>query len=208
MACEGGGIYTVFLAGGIASGKSTVARLLREHGAWLCDLDQVSREVLEPGSAVLAEIAEAFGADLLNPLTGELDRRLLAERAFSSAEATELLESIELPAIKARLMQILTNTCCAATAPVMAIVEVPLLDRVEDLLGMADEVLVVSVPVAERRQRAQGRGMDAGDFDQRVARQPTDEYLLAHATSVIDNTGTPEELAQAVDAWWRERVCS
>lgn len=193
---------TVFLAGGIASGKSTVARMLRERGAWMCDLDQVAREVVEPGSPVLAEIAREFGDDLIDAHTGELNRRLLAARAFDSEVDTTRLEAIELPAIKARLTQILTNTCCAATAPAVAVVEVPLLDRVEDLLPLADEVLVVVAPLPVRRERAGLRGMTAEDFDRRVERQPSDAYLRAHATHVIDNSGGPGTLKAAVEAWW------
>lgn len=193
---------TVFLAGGIASGKSTVARMLRERGAWMCDLDQVSREVVEPGSPVLAEIAHEFGDDLVDVRTGELNRRLLAERAFDSEVDTARLEAIELPAIKARLTQILTNTCCAATAPVLAVVEVPLLDRVEDLLPLADEVLVVVAPMVLRRERAIARGMTAADFDLRVSRQVSDDYLREHATHVINNDGNAQALEAKVDAWW------
>ena len=196
-------MHTTFLAGGIASGKSTVARMLHERGAWLCDLDQVSREVLESGSPVLAQVAAEFGDDLIDPESGELDRLGLAVRAFASAEATERLEAIEVPAIRERLAQILTNSCCAATEPALAVVEVPLLDRVEDLLPLADDVLVVCAPLSLRRERACGRGIDGEDFDARVARQATDDYLRAHATHVIENDGDEEALARAVDAWWQ-----
>lgn len=196
-------MHTTFLAGGIASGKSTVARMLHERGAWLCDLDQVSREVLESGSPVLAQVAAEFGDDLIDPESGELDRLGLAVRAFASAEATERLEAIEMPAIRERLAQILTNSCCAATEPALAVVEVPLLDRVEDLLPLADDVLVVCAPLSLRRERACGRGMDGEDFDARVARQAPDDYLRAHATHVIENDGDEEALACAVDAWWQ-----
>lgn len=194
---------TVFLAGGIASGKSTVARLLAGHGAWPCDLDQVARDVVAPGSEVLGQIAAEFGDDLVDPETGELDRHALAARAFDSAADTRRLEAIEMPAIKARLTQILTTTSCAATAPVVAVVEVPLLDRVEDLLPLADEVLVVVAPMVLRRHRAIGRGMTGADFDRRVAQQPSEEYLRSHATSVIDNSGNAAKLEAAVDAWWQ-----
>ncbi len=135
--------------------------------------------------------------------TGELDRHGLALRAFDSAADTRRLEQIEMPAIKARLTQILTNTSCAATAPVVAVVEVPLLDRVEDLLPLADDVLVVAAPMALRRCRAVGRGMTGADFDRRAAQQPSEEYLRSHATDVIDNSGTAESLEAAVDAWWK-----
>ena len=193
---------TVFLAGGIASGKSTVARLLHAHGAWLCDLDQVAREVVAPGSEVLERIADEFGDDVINPETGELRRAELACRAFDTPEDTARLEAIEMPAIRARLSEILTTSCCAATAPVLAVVEVPLLDRVEDLLPLADAVLVVVASLALRRERAIGRGMDGNDFDRRVAAQPTDEWLRAHATHVIDNTGDAAALEAAVSEWW------
>ncbi len=195
---------TAFLAGGIASGKSTVASLLRGRGARLVDLDQVSREVLEPGSSVLAEIAAEFGDDLLDAETGELNRGLLAARAFASPEATARLEEIEMPAIRGCLGELLTPSCCAASVPALTVVEVPLLDRVEDMLSLADDVLVVVAPLALRRERAIGRGMTGEDFDARVAHQPSDDYLRAHATYVIDNTGDEAALEAAVDAWLEE----
>lgn len=201
-------LYTVFLAGGIASGKSSVARELERRGAWRIDLDQVSRAVLEPGSDCLPEIADAFGDDLLDPQTGELDRGLLAGRAFADAEACALLEKIEMPHIKRMLVRTLEGEGCCLTAPAVCVVEVPLLDRVEDMLDLADEVVCVTCPVEVRRVRAIGRGMDGADFDRRVANQPTEEYLRAHADTVLDNSGAPERLATALDAWWAERESS
>lgn len=189
---------TVILAGGIASGKSTVARLLHERGAWLCDLDQVSRELLQPGSELLQDIAAEFGQDLIDGETGELNRALLAERAFITPEATARLEAIEMPAIKERLAQILTPSCCAATRSALTVVEVPLLDRVEDMLPLADDVVCVVAPYELRRERAIGRGMTGEDFDARAAKQPSDDYLRAHATRLIDNSGDAAQLEAAV----------
>ena len=197
-------VHTTFLAGGIASGKSTVARLLHDRGAWLCDLDQVSREVLEAGSPVLESIATEFGDDLVDRDTGELNRSELAARAFATSEDTARLEAIEMPAIRERLAAILTSSSCSGAEPKLTIVEVPLLDRVEDLLPLADDVLVVTASLALRRERAIGRGMTGEDFDARAARQPSDEYLRAHATHVIENDGNPATLEAAVDAWWLE----
>lgn len=196
--------HTTFLAGGIASGKSTVARLLHDRGAWLCDLDQVSREVLEAGSPVLESIAAEFGDDLVDRDTGELNRGELAVRAFATPEDTARLEAIEMPAIRERLAAILTSSSCSGAEPKLTIVEVPLLDRVEDLLPLADDVLVVMAPLALRRERAIGRGMTGEDFDARAARQPSDEYLRAHATHVIENDADAAALEAAVDVWWLE----
>ena len=66
----------------------------------------------------------------------------------------------------------------------------------------------MSCPVEVRRERAIGRGMDGADFDRRVANQPAEEYLRAHADTVLDNSGAPERLATALDAWWAERESS
>lgn len=198
-------MYTVFLAGGIASGKSSVARELERRGAWRIDLDQVSRSVLEPGGACAAEVAAAFGEDLVDPVTGAIDRRGIAERAFADAESAARLEAIELPYIRETLVRALKGGACGQTEPALCVVEVPLLDRLEPLFGLADEILVVDCPLELRRIRAIGRGMDARDFDRRAANQPSDAYLRAHATTLLDNSGGAHELAGIVDAWWRER---
>ncbi len=197
-------MYKLFLAGGIASGKSTVARTMQRLGAWRYDLDRVSREVLAAGSPVVAEVAEAFGADLVDPRTGELNRHLLAERAFRSEEATHLLEQIETPAIRDVLVRTLAADECTDGVRRVCVVEVPLLDRVTDLIPLVDEVVCVVAPLELRRERAIGRGMDVLDFEARRAKQPTDEFLLAHAYTVFHNDGTEGELVSQVEAWWVE----
>ncbi|MDO4797714.1 MAG: dephospho-CoA kinase [Coriobacteriales bacterium] len=195
-------MYTVFLAGGIASGKSTVSRLLRERGAFVIDLDEVSREVTTPGSAACHALAQEFGTDILDE-QGALRRDVLAARAFVSAQSTATLEKTMHPYIRARLGQLLEERRAAGG---VVVVEIPLLDRVEDLLPMANEVLCVTCPLAVRRLRAVGRGMEASDFDARVSRQATDEYLVSHATTVLSNDGDERDLTQKVEAWWDEHT--
>lgn len=195
-------MYTVFLAGGTASGKSSAARELERLGAWRIDLDELSRAVLAPGEPCVAEVRAAFGDDLVDPQTGELDRALLARRAFAGPESAELLEKIELPHIRAMLARMLTAGICGQREPVCCVVEVPLLDRVESMTDLADEVVAVTCPLGVRRERARLRGMDPDDFDRRVARQPSDDYLRSHATTVIDNSGDERDLLSAVRDWW------
>ena len=199
-------MYTVLLAGGIGSGKSTVARELEALGCRRIDLDQLSREVLRPGSVVLQQIADAFGSDVVSPKTGELNRRLLAERAFATQADAERLEAIELPAIRALLAQRLEELASSQRPPEICVVEVPLLDRMGEGISLADEVLVVSCPLELRRKRAIERGMDGDDFDARVANQPSDEWLRAHATCVIENDGSYEDLVNRVRRWYDERT--
>ena len=197
-------MYKVFLAGGIASGKSTVSRILEGLGATRIDLDQVSRRVLSPRSACLAAVAKTFGEDLVNPATGEIDRALLAKRAFATPEGGARLEAIELPFISEALARALEEEERSGTAPV-CVVEVPLLDRVEGMFSQVNEVLCVVAPLDVRRVRAQGRGMDVGDFDRRVALQPSDEYLRSHADVVFDNADGEKSLASQVHVWWDAR---
>lgn len=201
-------MYTVFLAGGIASGKSTVAHELKRLGASMVDLDQVSREVTRPGSAVLCEIAREFGADVIDSDTGELRRHLLAKRAFATPEGAALLEKIELPAIREVLGRVLVADDCTDAPSCVRVVEVQLLDRVEELLPLVDEVVCVVCPMGARRMRAVQRGMNPEDFDARVANQPSDDYLCSHADTVFDNSGNPEELCEQIRAWWNKRAAA
>ena len=196
-------MYIVFLAGGIASGKSSVARALEELGCTRIDLDALSREVLEPGMPCTFALAEAFGADILDGSTGRLNRAFLAERAFATPSATELLEAIELPYIRTLLLERLD---ALSQQEGIAIVEVPLLDRLGTMLDMSDEVVYVHAPREIRRTRAIGRGMHGEDFDARDARQPSEDYLFSRADTILDNSGTPDELADAVLRWWESRA--
>jgi dephospho-CoA kinase len=196
----------VLVVGGIATGKSAVGHLLASLGAWRIDADDVSREVCAAGTPCLEELAQAFGQDILT-FDGTLDRALLAQRAFASEEDLAQLEAIEMPYIVASLMQKITFTCCAATLPAVCAVEVPLLDRAEELLPLADEVLYVHVPYELRRERAAARGVSAQAFEARAAHQPSEEYLRAHATYVLENAAGLEELGAAVKAFWQERLC-
>ncbi|MEY8436329.1 dephospho-CoA kinase [Atopobiaceae bacterium 24-176] len=210
---------TVFLVGGTASGKSCVGRVFERLGAERIDLDDVSREVLDREGACLAELVEEFGPEVVGgdalfddeedrwvPMDGAwaVDRAALAHIAFATPEGAAALEAIEMPYIRARLADRLTVVSCASVRPRTCVVEVPLLDRVEDLLPLADDVVWVRTDKDRRRSFAQSRGMDADDFDARVTGQPADAYLERHATSVIDNDGDLDALADKARAWWRE----
>ena len=90
-------MYKVILAGGMASGKSTVSKMFEAAGGLRFDLDEVSRRLLRPGCECTYRVAEAFGNDLLDPVTHEINRRELGRRAFATRESAELLEELEMP---------------------------------------------------------------------------------------------------------------
>ncbi|MBR3318032.1 MAG: dephospho-CoA kinase [Atopobiaceae bacterium] len=200
-----------FLAGSIASGKSTVARELERLGARRIDLDEVSREVCSAGSSTVLRLAEAFGADVMDAQTLELRRDVLAQRAFASEESTRMLESITHPAIFEELERQLAKCADGADgADGVCVVEVPLLDRALEYKSLVDGIVCVVCPTDVRRKRAQGRGMDPEDFDRRNAQQPSQEYLMRHADVTFVNDKDEEALVAQVSAWWnkaRDAAC-
>lgn len=203
-------MYTVYLAGSIASGKSSVARQWERLGARRIDLDVVSREVLGAGLPCTLAVAREFGDDLLDPRTGELDRALLAKRAFASKEAAGRLEAIELPFIGGRLLELLGTSGQGADVPgdgaaPCTVVEIPLLDRMGAVAFTPDETVCVLCPRSVRRARAIARGMTPEGFDARDALQPGDAWLKDRADTVIENDGAPDVLAAKAAAWWAER---
>lgn len=187
----------VGLTGGIGSGKSTVTGMLLERGIPVVDADQIAREVVEPGQPALAELAEAFGQDILKP-DGSLDRAGLAARAFIDAEHTALLNSITHPRIAEETAR---RFAAAEAAGEQAIVyDMPLLvDKGLDR-GM-DLVVVVDVEVAERvRRLVDKRGLNEADVRRRIAAQVPDDVRRAAADVVVDNNGPLEALSPQVDA--------
>lgn len=196
-------VLRVGLTGGVASGKSTVSRLLAERGAVVIDADVLAREVVAPGTDGLAEIVEAFGREVLTA-EGDLDRPALGALVFGDTARRRVLEGIIHPRVRARAAEI------EAAAPEGSIVvhDIPLLVETGQA-GDFDAVVVVDVPgeVQVRRMR-EHRGMGDGDARARIAAQAGREERLAAATYVIDNTGSLEDLADEVDRVHRSLVAA
>jgi dephospho-CoA kinase len=177
-----------------------VSRLLGEHGAVVVDADVIAREVVAPGTPGLAAIVEAFGPTVL-AADGSLDRPGLAAVVFADPQARRRLDGIVHPLVRARAGEL------EAAAPADAVVvhDVPLL--AETGQGSSyDLVVVVEADPAVRVARLVQRGLTADDARARIAVQATDEQRRAIADTVLDNSGTPEQLAEQVDRFWAERV--
>ncbi len=188
------------LTGGIGSGKSTVSALLAERGAVVVDADRIAREVVAPGTPGLARVVEEFGEGVL-AADGSLDRQALAAIVFGDAGARARLDGIVHPLVRARSLELL------AAVPEGAVVvnDVPLLVETGQAASY-DLVLVVEADPATRVSRLVQRGLTAEDARARMAAQASDEQRRAVADVVLDNSGSPEELARQVDRFWTERV--
>ena len=191
----------VGLTGGIAAGKSLVARTLVECGASLIDADALAREVVEPGTGGLAAVVDAFGPQVL-AADGTLDRPALAAIVFGSEEKRNSLNSIIHPLVRARAAEL------AAEVPEDGILvqDIPLLVETGQA-GNFDFVLVVEAPVPERLARmVRDRGMERAAAQARIDAQATAAERAAVADAVLENTGTPQELVHAVRELWDTRL--
>ncbi|MGB3731203.1 dephospho-CoA kinase [Microbacterium sp.] len=193
----------IALTGGIASGKSTIAARLAEHGAVIVDADQIVRDVQGPGSPVLAAIAAEFGEDVIR-VDGALDRAALGARVFADQDRLQALNAIVHPAVREESARRFTAALDADPAAVV-VYDVPLLveARVDDPW---DLIVVADAPADMRAQRMIAlRGMTEEDARARLASQVPDDVRRAVADVVIDTSGTIERTIAQTDALW-ERV--
>lgn len=191
-------MITIGLTGGIGSGKSTVSSRLAELGAFIVDADLVAREIVEPGQPALAELAEAFDG-VLNP-DGTLNRAELARQAFATPEATEKLNAITHPRIRARTEELFKQG--RESSAQVLVYDMPLLIENGEV-DKVDHVLVVDAPDELRIDRlVQHRGLDEDDARRRIAAQIDRETRLNAADTVLDNSGTVEQLLEQVDRFW------
>lgn len=188
----------VGLTGGIGSGKSTVSAALAARGAVIVDADQVVRDVQQPGSPVLAKLAERFGAQVI-AADGSLDRPALAAIAFADPDALKDLNGIVHPAVGAEMnRQVMQHVASER----VVVLDIPLLTENprEGLQGK----IVVDVPLETQVDRlVRFRGFDEADARARISRQATREQRLEGAGFVVDNSGDTAALAPQIEQLWR-----
>ncbi len=193
-------MIVIGLTGGIASGKSTVARLLGERGARVLDADLLGHRAYEPGTEAHAAVAAAFGADVVDA-EGRIDRRALGAKVFGRPDELDRLTGIVWPEIR-RLARAEIERISAADPAAVIVLEAAVLLEAgwEDLV---DEVWVVGVEpeVAVSRAVARG-GLDADAVRARIAAQLGNAERKARADRVLDNGGDEAALAREVDAAW------
>ncbi|WP_445157463.1 dephospho-CoA kinase [Halomonas sp. E14] len=190
----------VGVTGGIASGKSTVARAFAAHGIPWVDADDVAREVVEPGEPALADIAERFGPRVLLA-DGSLNRRALREIVFADEAERRWLEGVTHPRIRQRILAHLARLE-AEGAPYVLLVSPLLFESGQSEL--VDRCLVIDVPESLQIERTAARDdVDEAQARAIVAAQVPRSERLARADDVIDNTGGEDDLAAQVAEWDR-----
>lgn len=186
------------LTGGIGSGKSAAAAILRDLGAIVLDADTIAHELYAPGTEGWQAVVEAFGHEILDS-SGAIERKKLAAIVFADASARRRLEAIMHPRITAELQRRLRALQSAGNVRV-AVVEAALLLEA-GWQTLVDEVWVITAAPDIIRQRLERlRGMTTADIEARQRAQMTDEARRAYAHAVIDNSGTLEQLREQLSA--------
>lgn len=190
---------TVGLTGGIATGKSTVARLLRDNGVPVLDLDQVARDIVAPGSPALTELVAHFGPQILLE-SGALNRPALRQRIIQDDDERAVLNRITHPRIRDETVRWLTSQ--AGQGERVAVVEAALMVETGSHT-LYDVLLVVSCDAEVQLARLVKReGISEQSARQWIATQLPLADKEAAATAVVWNNGGTDQLAQAVQQTW------
>jgi dephospho-CoA kinase len=190
-------VKLVGLTGGIASGKSTVAEILKRQGAAIINADVLAREVVEPGHQAWTEIVNTFGIAVLQP-DRTLDRQKLRAIIFDDPDARKKLESIIHPQVRALAEQRIREH--AAAGYVVIIYEVPLLFE-GNLQEWLRPVILVACDIDTQRNRLQSRdNLSAAQAQKHIDAQMSLTAKRRLADYVIENNGSLEDLERQVRA--------
>jgi dephospho-CoA kinase len=198
----------VGLSGGIATGKSTVAKLLAQLGAVVIDADAIVHELQAPGQPLVQDIARAFGPEVLRA-DGSLDRAALGERVFRDPAARERLGSLTHPPVIAEMKR--RAELARAQRGAVVILDIPLLfEGVKTGRGSAVafdydlKVLVYASPEQQVLRQIARNGYGRDEAQRRIAAQMPIDEKKALADRVIDNSGSAEDTERQVRALFAE----
>ncbi len=190
----------VGLTGGIACGKSTVARGFVSHGATLIDADKIARDVVEPGTPGLVAVVDAFGQDVIDE-DGRLRRAVLGRIVFADSTKLAVLNGLLHPLIEGAIVDGLT--AARARGDAVVVIDAALLVDI-GLAALCDTVVVVHCSAALQVERLIARnGLTEAEARARIASQASHEKRLAHAHHAIDNGAGLAELEAQIDKVWR-----
>ncbi len=193
-------MITIGLVGGIASGKSTVARLLAGHGARVVDVDRLAHETYAPGTRGFEALVAAFGRGIVGA-DGAIDRGALGASVFADAAALRKLNAIVWPLTRARIEALKQQEAAAGTAVLVLEAAVHLEAGWRDIV---DEVWLVAARPEIAQARLQARsGLTAAETAARIAAQPPDAARRLQADAVIENNDDLASLEQRLSEAWR-----
>lgn len=195
-------MITIFVTGGIGSGKSTLMRFFEAKGAGVVYADEVGHENLH-NAAMKDELRVAFGNKIFDS-EGEIIRSELAACAFSSSQNTALLDSITQPRLYEGCLRHIGDL---GKSHEVVVLEMAILDGRDDFYQKADIVIAVTTSPEVRIARLmQSRGFSEEDARNRLANQVPEEQRLSIADVVFTNNGSIEEFESQISLWWEHEI--
>lgn len=201
----------IALTGGIASGKSTVARMLAEKGAVVLDADEAARLAVRPGQPAWVKLREILGPDFFDPSTGELKRRELRERIIRDEALRSQVNAAVHPAVL-ETMEAAWREWCLREPSRPIIFDIPLLYEAALEEAFDCVVLAYADPETQVMRLSRRDGVSTEEARRTLAMQLPIQWKRRRAHVVIDNSGDLESTRRQVDALWekimgRERLC-
>src|SRR5579863_2039472 len=197
-------MLTIGLTGGIGSGKSTVAQILGEFGATILDADKVAHTTYAPGASAYDAVIAAFSAEIV-AADRTIDRRKLGAIVFGKPEQLNKLTSIVWPATRESIRRNVAELR-ASGAKLPIVVEAAILIEAK-WQPLFDEIWLVRASREQVVARIESqRGLKPAETEARIRAQLSDEERSKHATVVIENNGSLEELRQLLKTVWAEAL--
>lgn len=195
-------MFVIAVTGRLASGKSTVSRLLAARGGFLIDADEIANEALKKDKPQYSQVLHHFGEDILDG-NKEIHRKLLAEKVFSSNENLERLEAVIHPFVRDEIRKKIASV--QEDNWKFIVIDLPLVEK-SGLREKIDYIIFVRADEEKMIQRATAEGLDYNDAVQRLRRQPSVEELEKLADVLIENSNSLDFLRQQVDELFNQKL--
>jgi phosphopantetheine adenylyltransferase/dephospho-CoA kinase len=195
---------TIGLTGGIASGKSTAAALLKGLGSIVLDADRIGHKVYEPGTSGFQAVVNEFGHDLV-AADGSINRQLLGGKVFGDPAQMKRLTDIVWPEIRKLAAEEIADLRKRDPKSIIVLEAAVMIEA--NWMDLADEIWVVTVPPEIARQRLMSRNNMSEEAAQaRIDSQLTNKERLVYADVKIENGGTQEQFEQKVEREWKRLI--
>ena len=197
-------MITIGLTGGIGSGKSAAAAILRDLGATLIDADTVGHDVYLPGKPCWQDLVDAFGREMVDA-DGRIDRKKLGARVFADPAALRRLNTLVQPRIATEIAERIRNLRAGGLKSPIVVEAAVLIEA--GWQWLVDEIWVVTTLREHAIERVTAsRGLSRPEVERRIASQLADAQRTREAAVVIANDGNLAELRAQIARRWRERL--